>query len=105
MKKDHFSIANIIATCNFIGYAPFAPGTLASAAAMLTLYLLPPLSIITHFVILNILFFVGTVVSEQVILQTGSKDHASIVIDEWFGMWLALFLAPKNMNRPRDMSS
>lgn len=95
-KKISF-IPQLIASCCYIGYTPVAPGTIASLVAIATLYFLPPLSLFTHFIILNILFITGAIVSEKISIQTKTRDAAFIVIDEWFGMWLALFLAPKNL--------
>lgn len=97
MNKNKFDLTQILATIFYIGYTPIAPGTVASLATMLVLYFLPPLSIITHFIILNILFFVGTVASERSIINSKDKDPSHVVIDEWFGMWLSLFLLPKSL--------
>ena len=94
-KESKFLIHELITTVFYIGYTPIAPGTVASFFAMLTLFMLPSFSIIASVVILNVLFFVGTVASEHMIIKIGEKDPSPVVIDEWFGMWLALFLAPK----------
>ncbi len=96
MNTNKFDFNQIIATVFYLGYTPITPGTAASLATMLALYFLPPLSIITSFIILNILFFVGTVASERSIIQSKDKDPSFVVIDEWFGMWLSLFLLPKS---------
>ena len=96
MKKlNLFSPAHLLASCFFLGYVPLAPGTAASFVAMITMFLLPELSILTYIILLNVLFFAGTVVCEQVSIQTKTKDPSFIVIDEWFGMSLALFLVPQ----------
>ena len=95
--NDSFSLSKFIASCFFLGYTPLAPGTITSIVAMFTLFFLPNLSLFIHFIFLNILFFVGAIVSEKITIQTRIKDAPFIVIDEWFGMWLALFLAPHNI--------
>jgi len=87
----------LIATCLFVGYTPLMPGSTTSLIAATTLFLMPELSIIQGIIILNILFILGTVSSERIIEITKIKDPSFIVIDEWFGMWLSLFLAPKQI--------
>ena len=71
------------------------PGTITSLVAAITLFFMPDLSIIKIIIVLNILFILGTVSAEKVIEEIKIKDPSFIVIDEWFGMWLSLFLAPK----------
>ena len=97
MKNDpeKFFI-NMISTCFGVGYFPMFPGTAASVAAATVLFFLPDLSIFYKIASLNLLFLVGTVCSEFSEKFKG-KDHPSIVIDEWFGMWLSLVYAPKTI--------
>jgi len=95
--KYNFLATKLVASCCFLGNVPLAPGTATSIVAMLTLYSWPNIPIFTYLVALNVIFFVGAVVSEKVAIQTKIKDASFIVIDEWFGMWLALFLVPKNI--------
>lgn len=95
-KKIPFAL-DVLGSCFFIGHIPGAPGTMASIAAMLALYFLPNFSLVVFIALLNILFFAGAIVSEKIAIHTKIKDASYIVIDEWFGMWLALFLVPKNI--------
>lgn len=96
MKKlNLFSPAHLFASCFFLGYIPLAPGTATSLVTMLTLFFLPKLSILTYIILLNILFFAGAVVCERISIQTNTKDASFMVIDEWFGMSLSLFLVPQ----------
>jgi phosphatidylglycerophosphatase A len=99
MKKLSFlfSPSHLLASCFFLGYTPLAPGTATSLVAMTTLFFLPKLSILTYIILLNALFFVGAIVCEQVSNHTNTKDASFMVIDEWFGMSLSLFLVPKNL--------
>jgi phosphatidylglycerophosphatase A len=96
-NKSRFSLAEIIASCLFIGYVPLSSGTVTSLVAMITLFFLPTFSILTSIIVINVLFFVGTVAAERATLHIEQKDPSFIVIDEWFGMWLSLFLLPKNI--------
>lgn len=91
------TFCKLLATCCYLGYTPIAPGTLTSAVMLTILYMLPSFSIFTFFIILNLLFFAGTIVAEKVSIDTKTKDPSFIVIDEWFGMWLAVFAAPKSI--------
>lgn len=95
--KGNHSASYIIATCCFIGHVPLSPGTVTSAIAAITLFFLPPFSAFTFFIVLNALFFIGTITAEQTSIVLKQHDAPLIVIDEWFGMWLALFLVPKNI--------
>jgi phosphatidylglycerophosphatase A len=97
IMNRRFSLAEIIASCLFIGYVPVSSGTVASLIAAIVLFLLPTFSIITSVVVMNLLFFFGTIFAEQATIKTQQKDPSFIVIDEWFGMWLSLFLVPKNI--------
>lgn len=95
--KFRFSLAKVIASCVLIGYIPVSSGTITSLIAMITLFYLPTFSILTSIVAINFLFLVGAVASERVTIEMKQKDPSYIVIDEWFGMWLSLFLLPKNI--------
>lgn len=76
------------------GLAPRAPGTFGSLAALvlfLPLSLLPPL---WYAVVVVVMFGVGTWVSDFVAKDLAIKDPGMIVIDEFVGLWIALFLLP-----------
>jgi phosphatidylglycerophosphatase A len=95
IEQEKF-IINLISTCFGIGRFPVFPGTVTSAVAALALFFLPEVSIFYSLVVLNLLFLVGTICSEFS-EQLKGKDHKSIVVDEWFGMWLSLVFAPKTI--------
>ena len=88
-------IYKIIANCGGIGLVPIAPGTVASSVIALLLYAVAPLSLLTQIILLNLLFLIGTIASEHAENDSNKKDPSFIVIDEFFGMTLALFAAPK----------
>lgn len=98
MKKINLvSLSHLLASCLFLGYTPLIPGTATSLVAMVTLFLMPEFSIFTQIITLNVLFAIGAIVSEKITHQTNIKDASLIVIDEWVGMWIALFLLPKDI--------
>ncbi|MCK7594612.1 phosphatidylglycerophosphatase A family protein [Pseudomarimonas salicorniae] len=77
------------------GLAPRAPGTFGSLAALLPWWLLRPLPAWAYLAVTVLVFVLGVWVSERLTRQPGSEDPGWIVIDEWVGLWLALFLLPQ----------
>jgi len=91
-----FSIFNkIIATVFFIGYCPFAPGTVASVFAMAILWIFTPSDTVILFIIITSLIL-GTVTSEKVAKESNSKDPSYVVIDEFAGYLVAVVFLPMN---------
>ncbi len=86
-------VYRFIATGFFSGYAPFAPGTVGSAAALL-FFLLPSFG---HPVVLLpatvIFFFLGGYSAEAAEQRLG-QDPSPVTIDEVVGMWLSLWFLP-----------
>ena len=88
-------IAEIISTVFYIGKLPLAPGTWCSFIAFLSWYFLR--SQIEGVFILYaslVLFFVGVAVTTIYSESIGEEDPPEIVIDEWVGQWIALWLVP-----------
>ncbi len=88
-------IAEIISTVFYIGKLPMAPGTWCSFIAFLSWYFLR--SQIEGVFILYaslVLFFVGVAVTTIYSESIGEEDPPEIVIDEWVGQWIALWLIP-----------
>ena len=88
-------LAEIIGTVLYVGKSPFAPGTVGSLVALVMWFILKP-SIIDPFFLLITggIFFAGIVVSTLLIEAWNKKDPKEIVIDEWVGMWISLYLVP-----------
>jgi phosphatidylglycerophosphatase A len=83
-----------IATLGFIGYSPFAPGTLGSLVACVLFILIKP-SLPVHIMMLLFLIPVGVISSHYAEILLKKKDSRHIVIDEFCGFLLAvLFLPP-----------
>ena len=88
-------IAEILSTVFYIGKLPVAPGTWCSFIAFLSWYLLR--SQIDGVFILYaslVLFFVGVAVTTIYSESIGEEDPPEIVIDEWVGQWIGLWLIP-----------
>ena len=88
-------ISEIIGTVFYVGRFPFAPGTMGSLVALLVWYLLKPSIIDPLFLLITGgVFFIGIAVSTVLIEVWNEKDPKEIVIDEWVGMWISLYLVP-----------
>jgi len=88
-------IAEILSTVFYIGRLPLAPGTWCSFIALLFWYFLR--SYVEGVFILYaslVLFFIGVAVTTIYSESIGKEDPPEIVIDEWVGQWIALWLIP-----------
>ena len=88
-------IAEIISTVFYIGRLPIAPGTWCSFIAFLAWYLLRTY-IQAEFILYAslVLFFIGVAATTIYSESIGQEDPSEIVIDEWVGQWIALWLIP-----------
>ena len=88
-------LSEVIGTVFYVGRSPFAPGTMGSLIALLAWFILKPLIIDFLFLLITGgLFFIGIAVSTILIEAWNEKDPKEIVIDEWVGMWISLYLVP-----------
>jgi len=86
-------IALAIATVGGVGWAPVAPGTVASALTIVVLWLLA-LSRTEIIVVFVVVTLIGTWAAEHAERALGTKDPGAIVIDEVAGMTLSVLLLP-----------
>ena len=88
-------IAEIASTVFYIGRLPLAPGTWCSFIAFLSWFYLR-FYIEGVFILYAslILFFIGVAVSTIHSEVIKKDDPSEIVIDEWVGQWIALWLIP-----------
>lgn len=92
--KLFYSIHYFIATGFHSGLFPKAPGTAGSLAALLIWYTVAPSQQTQLFLILATIL-VGTWSSHVVEKKLG-KDPSRVVIDEFAGMFVSLFLLPQS---------
>ena len=93
-----YRFSEIIGTMFYIGKIPLAPGTWGSLVALLLWYLIKPKIIDPLFLLITGgLFFIGIAVSEIITRELDNHDPKEIVIDEWVGMWIALYLVPHSI--------
>lgn len=84
-----------IATGLGSGFAPRAPGTFGTLAALLPWwFLLRELPLPAYAVVVALAFVLGCLASRWVLRATGLQDPGLVVWDEWVGVWIALAAAP-----------
>ena len=94
----NLKLAEIIGTVFYVGRSPVAPGTMGSAVALLAWFILKPSLVDPLFLLITGgLFFLGIAVSAMLIEAWNEKDPKEIVIDEWVGMWISLYLVPNEI--------
>ena len=86
-------LAVLIATVFGVGYAPLAPGTVASVVTVIFLGLFP-FSRAGLVVFLVLVVVIGTWAAHLAERRIGGKDPGAIVIDEVAGMTLSVVLFP-----------
>lgn len=78
------------------GAAPWAPGTVGTAAAVIPYLLWFQFWSIGWFLLLiAVTFVVGVWLCEKTSEDLGVHDHSGIVWDEFVGYWLTMLLAPQ----------
>jgi phosphatidylglycerophosphatase A len=86
-------LAVLIATVCGVGYAPLAPGTVASLVTAVALGIIP-FSRVGLVVFLVLVVVVGTWAAHVAERVIGGKDPGAIVVDEVAGMTLAVVVFP-----------
>jgi phosphatidylglycerophosphatase A len=77
------------------GFAPRAPGTFGSLAALAIWWLLlAPLPWLVQLAVLTATFGLGIWLTRRVSARHGVGDDPAIVLDEFVGLWLTLLGAP-----------
>lgn len=76
------------------GLVPKAPGTFGTLAALLPWWLMRDLPASIYLGLTAAVFLLGWWISARLTREPGAEDPGWIVIDEWVGLWLALFLLP-----------
>ncbi|MBT3518278.1 MAG: phosphatidylglycerophosphatase A [Candidatus Marinimicrobia bacterium] len=93
-----YKLAEFIGTVGYVGYLPIAPGTWGSLAALIAWYILKPMISDPLFLLITgAIFFAGVAASEILVEAWEDGDPKAVVVDEWVGMWIALYLAPHTL--------
>ncbi len=77
----------------FLGYTPFAPGTVATLLAIL-IYLVLPKNLFFYTIFTLFIFFAGVYLAERAEKIFTQKDDRRIVIDEIACFFVVMFLLP-----------
>ena len=83
----------LIATFFYIGYLPFAPGSVASITGVL-IYVLFQANAVVYTGLLTTVIYLGFRVSDRMEEIVGTKDPGCIVIDEVAGIMIAFWGLP-----------
>jgi phosphatidylglycerophosphatase A len=88
-------LAVFVCSFGYIGFFPFAPGTVGSAAGV-AVYLVTRPSAGPYFdaLVIAILFAAGVILTPPCEEDLGCTDPGPIVIDEVMGLLLTLFMIP-----------
>ncbi|MDP6686043.1 MAG: phosphatidylglycerophosphatase A [Candidatus Omnitrophota bacterium] len=86
-------LCTLIASVFYIGYFPVAPGSMGSFAALFLYYFVRKSPELLGISIVAC-FFLGILTSQRAEKVLGRKDSGEIIIDEFTGMLLSLYLLP-----------
>ena len=86
-------IALALATALGAGYAPFAPGTVGSAAGLVLWWLIPA-STTAQFLTIVLVFALGSWSGSVAERHFRTTDPRQVVLDEVLGMLITLFMDP-----------
>ena len=96
LRSSANTVFTYIATIGFLGYIPFAPGTIGSLFA-LCLFLLTDLSVYIHFSLIIIGALLGSYASTVAEKMLKEKDSKKIIIDEFVGFYVSVLYLPKTL--------
>jgi len=83
-----------IASCSGLGFSPYAPGTVASFAAAVLLYVLRFFCSVYFLLTLTVVLCVIGFFATQKSIVARHDDPSWIVIDEWVAVWSMLIYMP-----------
>ena len=87
-------LIRLISSFFFIGYSPYAPGTIGSLAGLGLYLILSQHSLRLYCLILGLLFITGILIGKKAEEAFGKKDCRKFVLDEVCGMLIALAMVP-----------
>ena len=91
-------LALLLSTVGGLGHAPFAPGTVGSAAGLAVFYLVRSTgSVAVEVGAIVVLFAVGVWAGTVAEEHLGRVDPSAVVIDELVGMLITLAFLPVNL--------
>jgi len=94
--NSYNAVLTLVATIGFLGYFPFAPGTIGTLFA-LVLFLLTDVPLYAHFLIIIIGALLGIHASTVAEKTLKEKDSKKIIIDEFIGFYISVLYLPKTL--------
>jgi phosphatidylglycerophosphatase A len=85
----------LLASCFYLGSVPFCPGSVASLAAVILFFVLPPFPLYFELLFVAVGIPLSVWISELGAEQSTQRDPSWIVIDEFIGMYVAVIGLPK----------
>ena len=95
-EKIKFKLSYLISTFFYVGCVPVGPGTAASFVTAVITFFLPTQFMFFDLAVILFLLVVGVICSGYIEKILSIKDPHWIVIDEVLGMFICLFLLPKD---------
>ncbi len=82
----------LTATCFYLGYSPWAPGTLGSLAGLgiVIFFSFFKISVTIYLILIGLIFFLGFLSTEAFIRELKQTDPQVVVVDEVVGMMIAM---------------
>lgn len=96
IRNPSHTALSYIATIGFLGYIPFAPGTIGSLFALI-LFIYTDLPLYAHFSVIIIGALLGTYASSVAEKLLNEKDSKKIIIDEFIGFYVSVIYLPKTL--------
>jgi len=90
-------IVRFLATGFFVGYSPFAPGSMGTLLALM-LYAILPTTVTFYWMLILFLIIGGTLISNLAENILGETDSPKIVIDEICGYFITMAFLPKTVS-------
>ena len=90
------SFWQLASTFFYLGKLPIAPGSWASLGALM-IWIFLPLSYTLQTILIILLFIIGIISSNKMIIEMNDHDPSEVVIDEAVGMGIALFMLPHSI--------
>lgn len=87
-------LIKLISSVFFVGYSPYAPGTIGTLAGLGLYWVLSRHSFGLYFLIIGLLFIAGILIGKKAEEVYKKKDCRKFVLDEVFGILIALAIVP-----------
>ena len=91
-----FDLTKLILSLFYVGEIKYAPGTLASFLTMILWYFVPNIHFV-QLILLLIVLLLSFILCFKYVQRIKEKDPPYIVLDEFVGMAVSLYMIPKSI--------